>query len=131
MNPTSKKVNISPDAGEKVYWRQPDVFADLFNAYLYGGEQVIAAEELEEQDTDTSRILEIGGTCESVKGARDVIRLAKRYHGTEYAILAIENQEGIRVFTMSPYKGRIEEVLTNRHPYRRTHGVGVGIAIYS
>lgn len=95
MNPTSRNVNISPDAGEKVYWRQPDVFADLFNAYLYGGEPVIAAEELEEQDTDTSRILEIEGTCESVKGARDVIRLAKRYHGTEYAILAIENQEGI------------------------------------
>ena len=67
----------------------------MFNAYLHGGKQIIKAEELEELDTDESGIIEIDNVKESIKGARDVIKIAKRYHGIEYAILAIENQEGI------------------------------------
>ena len=62
---------------------------------MHGGKQVIKAEELEELDTDESGIIEIDDVKESVKGARDVIKIAKRYHGVEYAILAVENQEGI------------------------------------
>ena len=62
---------------------------------MHGGKQVIKAGELEEMDTDESGIIEIEEVKESVKGARDVIKIAKRYHGVEYAILAIENQEGI------------------------------------
>ncbi len=91
----SGKENITPDSAEKTYWRQNEEFADLFNAYLYGGKQIIIADELEEQDTDASGIIEIGETKESVKGARDVIKVAKRFHGVEYAVLAVENQEGI------------------------------------
>ena len=67
----------------------------MFNAYLYGGKQVIKAEELEELDTDESGFIEIEEVKENIKGARDVIKIAKRYHGMEYAILAVENQEGI------------------------------------
>jgi len=95
MKAMSGKENITPDSVEKTYWRQNEEFADLFNAYLYGGKQIIIADELEEQDTDASGIIEIGGTKESVKGARDVIKVAKRFHGVEYAVLAVENQEGI------------------------------------
>ena len=62
---------------------------------MHGGKQIIKAEELEELDTDESGIIEIDDVKESVKGARDVIKIAKRYHGVEYAILAVENQEGI------------------------------------
>ena len=67
----------------------------MFNTYIYGGEQVIDSEKLEELDTDTSGILEVGDVKESIKGSRDVIKIAKIYQGIEYAILAIENQEGI------------------------------------
>ncbi len=91
----SGKENITPDSAGKTYWRRNEEFADLFNAYLYGGKQIIIADELEEQDTDASGIIEIGETKESVKGARDVIKVAKRFHGVEYAVLAVENQEGI------------------------------------
>ena len=62
---------------------------------MHGGKQVIKAEELEELDTDGSGIIEIEEVKENIKGARDVIKIAKRYHGMEYAILAVENQEGI------------------------------------
>ena len=92
---TSTREKITPDSGEKEYWRGKEEFADLFNAYLFDGEQVIIADELEEQDTDVSEVLEIGEIKESIKGARDVIKIAKRFRGVEFAILAIENQEGI------------------------------------
>ena len=67
----------------------------MFNAYLYGGKQVIIADKLEEVDTDTSGLVEINDVKESVKGSRDVIKIAKKYNGIEYALLAIENQEGV------------------------------------
>ena len=89
------KDKVKPDSADKVYWRQNETFADLFNAYLYNGEQVIKSEELEELDTDASDVVEIGEVKESVKGARDVIKIAKKYNGVEYVLLAIENQEGI------------------------------------
>lgn len=92
---TTKAVQVKPDSTLKDYWRQKEIFADLFNAYLYDGQEIIKAEELEELDADASGNREISGKQHSVKGARDVVRLAKTYHGVEYAILAIENQEGI------------------------------------
>ena len=89
------KDKVKPDSADKVYWRQNETFADLFNAYLYNGEQVIKSEELEELDTDASDVVEIGEVKESIRGARDVIKIAKKYNGVEYVLLAIENQEGI------------------------------------
>ena len=89
------KDKVKSDSADKVYWRQNETFADLFNAYLYNGEQVIKSEELEELDTDASDVVEIGEVKESIRGARDVIKIAKKYNGVEYVLLAIENQEGI------------------------------------
>ena len=89
------KDKVKPDSADKVYWRQNETFADLFNAYLYNGEQVIKSEELEELDTDASDVVEIGEVKESIRGARDVIKIAKKYNGVEYVLLAIENQGGI------------------------------------
>ena len=61
------KDKVKSDSADKVYWRQNETFADLFNAYLYNGEQVIKSEELEELDTDASDVVEIGEVKESVK----------------------------------------------------------------
>lgn len=57
----------------------------MFNAYLYGGKQVIIADKLEEVDTDTSGLVEINDAKESVKGSRDVIKIVKKYNGIEYS----------------------------------------------
>ena len=89
------KDKIKEDSAEKSYWRDNEQFADLFNAYLYQGRQVINPKELAEMDTDISDVSEIGEVKESIKGARDVIKIAKRYNGVEYVLLAVENQEGI------------------------------------
>lgn len=89
------KDKIKEDSAEKSYWRDNEQFADLFNAYLYQGRQVINPKELAEMDTDISDVVGIGEVKESIRGARDVIKIAKRYNGVEYVLLAVENQEGI------------------------------------
>lgn len=47
------------DAGKadtilKDFWRQNERFADLFNAVIFNGEQVLRPEDLTERDTDMS-----------------------------------------------------------------------------
>lgn len=89
------KDKIKEDSAEKSYWKDNEQFADLFNAYLYQGRQVINPKELAEMDTDISDVVGIGEVKESIRGARDVIKIAKMYNGVEYAILAVENQKGV------------------------------------
>lgn len=123
------KDKVKPDSADKVYWRQNETFADLFNAYLYNGEQVIKSEELEELDTDASDVVEIGEVKESVKGARDVIKIAKKYNGVEYVLLAIENQEGIhyampiRVMGYDHYS--YNKQYNDRKNYYKTNGISL------
>ena len=123
------KDKVKPDSADKVYWRQNETFADLFNAYLYEGEQVIKSEELEELDTDASDIVEIGEVKESIRGARDVIKIAKKYNGVEYVLLAIENQEGIhyampiRVMGYDHYS--YNKQYNDRKNYYKTNGISL------
>lgn len=79
------------------YWRDREHFADLCNAVLFGGEQVLLPEELEEQDSNVSKVVQHGKTVRSNKAARDVVKVAKysKVHGAQLAILGIENQDKI------------------------------------
>lgn len=51
----AKKESIKPDVRWKHFWRQNDRFADLFNAVLFQGKEVLKPETLEEIDTDIRR----------------------------------------------------------------------------
>ena len=42
-----KEKGVSPDTVLKNYWSGNEEFADLFNAVLFGGSQIIRADELE------------------------------------------------------------------------------------
>ena len=46
-----KKQKIKPDVILKDYWRDNEHFADLFNAVLFEGKQLIKPCELEDVDT--------------------------------------------------------------------------------
>ena len=72
------KKKISPDAILKSYWNNNDQFADLFNAILFHGEQVIKADELNAMDTEESNILENKGYAESIKASRDSVKIRKK-----------------------------------------------------
>lgn len=91
-----EKTKLKPDIVLKEYWRRNEEFADLFNAYLYGGREVIKPETLLELDTESSEVLTIGDKEVAVQAERDIIKSIKIFNGVEYAVLAIENQAYIQ-----------------------------------
>ena len=59
MSKTAEKNNIKPDTILKTFWRDNDHFADLFNAALFDGEQVLNPADLMEVDTDVSSMVKL------------------------------------------------------------------------
>ena len=94
---SKKTQDLKPDTVLKNYWNNNEQFADLFNAVLFGGEQVISPDELEDADTEESSILEHREYAESIKASRDNIKIHKRSttYGVELVMLGIESQEHI------------------------------------
>lgn len=92
-----KTQNLKPDTVLKNYWRDNEQFADFFNAVLFGGEQVISPDELEDVDTEESSVLNHKDYAESIQAARDNIKICKRSltYGVELVMLGIENQEHV------------------------------------
>ncbi len=80
----------------KEYIRNPEIFADAFNKFLYNGRQVIKPESLAELDT-TEIALPYGESGAAVPGQkyRDVLKLAMTDGHVAYCILGIENRSGI------------------------------------
>lgn len=81
------------------YMRQNEIFADAFNYFVYGGEQVIHPESLKELDTREIDVPYGGenGAGQPVQKTRDVIKsvVAMMDKSTAYLLLAIENQSNI------------------------------------
>ncbi len=92
-----KTQNLKPDTVLKNYWRDNEQFADFFNAVLFGGEQVISPDELEDVDTEESSVLNHKDYVESIQAVRDNIKICKRSltYGVELVMLGIENQEHV------------------------------------
>lgn len=87
------KNKVKTDTVLKDFWRDNARFADLFNAALFQGRQVIHPGELEESDTDISSILKWSGYMETVQKILDVVK--KRAHGIDFVILGLENQQRV------------------------------------
>ena len=89
-----------PKANDAIrdFFMDNENFADLFNGYLFQGEQVVKAEELSDVPSEYELSLEEKNKGKKkrilrVSQYRDVIK--KSTAGTEYVILGIENQEKI------------------------------------
>ena len=95
------------------YMRQNEIFADAFNYFVYGGEQVINPESLEELDTREIDVPYGGekGAKQPVQKTRDVIKsvIAMMDKRTAYLLLAIENQSNIH-YAM-PVKNMVYDAL--------------------
>ncbi|MEE1192416.1 MAG: hypothetical protein UHO63_08780 [Blautia sp.] len=77
----------------KDFWRSNERFADLFNAVMFQGEEVLRAEELQEMDTDVSGIIQLKDHAESLMRIRDVVK--KMAFGVEFVVFGIESQQNI------------------------------------
>lgn len=94
----AKKIQkLKPDTVLKNYWRSNERFADFFNAVLFEGKPVIKPDELEDEDTEESSVLENGKYAEAIQASRDNIKIRKKskVHGVEFVMLGLEHQEHI------------------------------------
>lgn len=87
---TKVKNKVIQDTALKNFWRDNQRFADLFNAVLFNGKEVLKAEDLEEVDTDVSSIIKFDKHIETVKRILDVVR--KTAYGVDFIIWGLENQ---------------------------------------
>ena len=72
-----KKQGLKPDIVLKNYWDDNERFADLFNAVLFEGRQVIVPEELEDEGTETSFAAGNRGYRKPFQASRDNIKKRK------------------------------------------------------
>jgi len=79
------------DVVYKKFWRDNERFASLFNTVIFGGEDVIKPDSLQEMDTEVSNMIKFKDYREALARARDVVR--KSSHGVDFVILGIESQE--------------------------------------
>ena len=84
---------VKTDVLLKDFWRVNERFADLFNAVVFQGKEVLKAEELQEMDTDMSGIIRFKEHEESLVRMRDVVK--KMAFGVEFAVFGIESQQKI------------------------------------
>lgn len=111
---------MKTDAATKDFMSDTEVFADVFNYYVYGGRQVICPEQLEERDS-TELALPYGadGAAVPVQRFRDVRKLyaAKTDGKTRYVLYGVENQTHIHyamavrnnLYDALDYAGQAEE----------------------
>ena len=92
-----KAKGLAPDAVLKHYWNGNEEFADLFNAVLFEGREIIKPGELETADTEQSTVLKHRKDVESIKASRDVIKICKKstMQGVQLVLLGLEAQEHV------------------------------------
>lgn len=87
------KNHIKADHILKKFWKDNSRFADLFNACMFDGEQVLKPNDLTEVDTDISSFLQFNGHAETIQKVLDVVK--KTAFGIDFVILGIENQQKV------------------------------------
>lgn len=118
------------DTEGKKYLSDNEIFADAFNYLVYGGEQVIKANELREIDT-TELAVPYGNEAKApVQKYRDILKLwnAMMDDNAIYVIMGVELQDRVHygmpvkdgLYDMLGYSKQIEEI---RRSYRRKNGV--------
>lgn len=105
------------DVTMRNFWGRKEYFADLFNAALFDGRQVLRPEELSDEDS----ILSVNVMAEKDKKARkyretlqyatDVVK--KQSHGVEFVLFTIQNQMKI------DYSMPVREMLNQAVIYMR------------
>ena len=89
MNNTNSTTH-QKDISLKTFWRDNEHFADLFNATVFNGRQVLKPDKLTEMDTDVSATIQSKNYNESITRNRDVVK--KMSDGVEFNILGLEIQ---------------------------------------
>lgn len=87
----SNRTTHQKDVSLKTFWRDNEHFADLFNATVFNGKQLLKPDKLTEMDTDVSATIHSKSYNESITRNRDVVK--KMSDGVEFNILGLEIQD--------------------------------------
>lgn len=87
----SNRTTHQKDVSLKTFWRDNEHFADLFNATVFNGKQVLKPDKLTEMVTDVSATIHSKSYNESITRNRDVVK--KMSDGVEFNILGLEIQD--------------------------------------
>ena len=87
----SNRTTHQKDVSLKTFWRDNEHFADLFNATVFNGKQVLKPNKLTEMDTNVSATIQSKSYNESITRNRDVVK--KMSDGVEFNILGLEIQD--------------------------------------
>lgn len=87
----SNRTTHQKDVSLKTFWRDNEHFADLFNATVFNGKQVLKPDKLTEMDTDVSATIHSKSYNESITRNRDVVK--KMSDGVEFNILGLQIQD--------------------------------------
>ncbi|MBO4902013.1 MAG: transposase [Lachnospiraceae bacterium] len=83
------------DTITKQYLARPDIFADAFNYYLFGGRPVIRPDDLNEQDPTELTVVRRAERLLTDQKMRDVLKLCNIRHSkyATFVLLGIESQD--------------------------------------
>ena len=93
MRKLNTSISNNKDTVLKSFWRDNAHFADLFNATVFNGKQVLSPGNLIEMDTESSAAIYSKNYRESIRRSRDIVK--KMSQGIEYNILGLEIQDKI------------------------------------
>ena len=75
------------------YFEDPRRYADLINGYVFGGEQVVRAEDIVEKDTRATGVTRRGSRRSEMQKYRDIIRRVAL--GAEFVLIGLEHQDEV------------------------------------
>lgn len=121
------------DIRTKEYVSRPEVFSDLFNYYVYGGNEVIRSEDLLEMDTTELAFPDEGGVSRPEQRFRDVLKQAVVMEDdtAKYLlILGVENQRNVHygmpveamVYDAMNYASQVDCLSRENKKNKRVHG---------
>ena len=94
MKKRTKRKTVDRDNAINTFMSKPEIFADLFNAYVYDGRQVIRPENLEPADRLLSEVIGNAKGQAKLTRYRDVFKVYRDKHAA-YILLGIEDQMAI------------------------------------
>lgn len=71
---TTAKLNKIKQDTILIFGKNNDRFADLFNTFLFNGEEILKPDDITEVDTDVSSMLKFNGHAETVQKILDVVK---------------------------------------------------------
>lgn len=106
------------NAAVKQWMSNPNRFADLFNATVFQGEQIVLPEELEPAETETDLLVtDKNGKIREVQRHRDIVMHWKK--GARFVLLACENQQ--RIHYAMPVRSMLYDSLSYTAQIKQMH----------